>query len=329
MHVHLVKPAPSPFPERLLELLDEGIEVSTGPETHPETQVLVAGVPTREQLQASSQLRALVIPWAGLPRVTRELLAEFPAIAVFNLHHNAQPTAECALALMLAVAKSIVPVDRALRQGDWRPRYELDRSLLLQGKTALILGYGAIGSRLAAMCRGIGMQVLATRNDALTMRDAASAESLPEGVTLHPMVALSDLLPRADVLFLALPRTEATQGVIGRTQLAQLPPHAILINIGRGGLVEERALFEALRDRTIAGAGIDTWYQYPPDEAARPRTLPSELPFHELDNVVLSPHRAGHSAETNLLRAEHLAELLNTLQRGEEPAARVHPERGY
>ena len=110
---------------------------------------------------------------------------------------------------------------------------------------------------------------------------------------LHPASALPELLPRADVLFLALPYTDDTRGIIGTAELALLPRSAILINIGRGGLVDERALYEALRDKMIAGAGIDTWYRYPEDEAARAQTRPGEFPFHELDNLVMSPHRGG------------------------------------
>jgi phosphoglycerate dehydrogenase-like enzyme len=107
--------------------------------------VLVSGNPSREIVEASPNLKILVIPWAGLPSPTRELMLEFPKISVHNLHHNAAPTAEVTLALLFAAAKFIIPFDKSLRTHDWKLRYESNPSMLLQGKTALILGYGAIG----------------------------------------------------------------------------------------------------------------------------------------------------------------------------------------
>ena len=111
---------------------------------------------TPESLDPWPQLRAVVIPYAGVPKRTRELVAAHPGVTLHNLHHNAVPTAETAFALMLAAAKSVVPIDRALRRADWRPRYEQRQDLLLHGAKAVILGYGAIGHAIAGMCRGLG-----------------------------------------------------------------------------------------------------------------------------------------------------------------------------
>jgi phosphoglycerate dehydrogenase-like enzyme len=93
--------------------------------------------------------------------------------------------------------------------------------------------------------------------------------------------------------------------------------------------VAEGALYHALSDGTLYAAGLDVWYNYPPDQAARAHTQPSAYPFHELDNVVMSPHRAGGSTETERLRMQHLAELLNAAARGESMPNRVDLEAGY
>ena len=124
-------------------------------------RILVAGRPKREDILAADHLDILIIPWAGLPPETRELMREFPDVAVHNLHHNAAPVAEMALNLMLAAAKMSIPMDRSLRAHDWSHRYRPTQALLLQGGTALILGYGAIGRCLAPMCKALGMTVLA------------------------------------------------------------------------------------------------------------------------------------------------------------------------
>ena len=141
-NVHLVE-APAAL-TYLESLLADNVSLTFGDVVPPEAQILVAGRPSRQQLESPS-LRTVVIPWAGLSRKTQTLLADFPHIAVHNLHHNATTVAELAVALLLASAKLIVPLDQALRRHDWTPRYQPSESLLLSGKTCVILGYGAIG----------------------------------------------------------------------------------------------------------------------------------------------------------------------------------------
>jgi phosphoglycerate dehydrogenase-like enzyme len=283
-------------------------------------QILVAGRPEREHLTSSPDLRALIIPWAGLAEPTRQLMLEFPQIAVHNLHHNAQPVAEQVIALLMAAAKFIVPMDRALRGHDWSRRYQSNPSILLEKKTSLIVGYGAIGQRVARLCRGLGMEVTAIRRRAGQARD---------GTICHPPESLPQLLPRAGALLICLPHTQETTGLIGAEELALLPEKAILVNIGRGPIVDEAALYHALRDGSLYAAGLDVWYNYPTEADARSHTQPSAFPFHELENVVLSPHRAGGSVETERLRMDHLADLLNAAAAGKPMPNRVDLEVGY
>jgi phosphoglycerate dehydrogenase-like enzyme len=283
-------------------------------------QILVAGRPQRKHLTASPNLRALIIPWAGLPQVTRDLMRDFPHVTVHNLHHNAAPVAEMAITLMLAAAKFVVPLDRALRAHDWTPRYHRPSpTILLEGKTVLILGYGAIGQRVAGLCRALTMKVMAIRRHV--------GVSSPDDV--YPPNALHSLLPQANVLIICLPHTPETTGLIGERELTLLPPSTVLVNVGRGPIVDEAALYRALREGTLHSAGLDVWYNYPSDEAARPHTPPSTYPFHELDNVVMSPHRAGGSDETPMRRMTHLAALLNAAARGDEMPNRVDLQAGY
>lgn len=322
--VHLLRRLdPAPL-AHLRAALDAQVQITHGPDlpAAADYHILVAGRPQREHLTASLNLRALIIPWAGLADSTRELMREFPAVAVHNLHHNAVPVAEMVITLMLAAAKFIVPMDRSLRRHDWTPRYRPNPSVLLEGKTALVLGYGAIGQRVAHLCRGLGMTVIATRRNVATLLPHS-----PDDV--YPSEALHRLLPRADVLLICLPHTPETTALIGERELALLPSGAILVNIGRGPIVDEAALYCALRDGTLHAAGLDVWYHYPADEAARSHTPPSVYPFHELDNVVMSPHRAGGSDETEMRRMTHLAALLNAAARGEAMPNRVDLEAGY
>ncbi len=320
LHVHLLDASFDADADVLSPLVGDEIALTHGPVVPPETRILVGGLPTREQL-ASPQLTSLIIPWVGLPAQTRDLLEGFPHVHVHNLHHNAPVVAELAIALLLAAAKFVVPLDQALRRGDWTPRFGQTRSVLLAGKTCLILGYGEIGRRVARVCRALEMTVLATR-----LSHQVTDEIADE---IHPPSALPELLPQAHALIVCLPLTRQTKGLIGHDELALLPRDAVLVNIGRGRIVDEQPLYAALRDRRIAAAGLDVWYNYPPDEESQDATPPSAYPFSELDNVVMSPHRGGTVIETETLRAEALAEMLQVAAAGKPLPNRVNRDHGY
>ncbi len=288
----------------------------------PTYEVLITGRPSEEQLRASPELRVLLIPFAGLPKSTVEVLADFPDLAVHNLHHNAAPTSEMAMALLLSAAKEVIPLDRSLRAGDWSARYDSKAGVLLEGKTALIIGYGAIGRRVATVCAAFGMTVVAASRTGATACDPSPVE----------LISIADVAPRwpqADFVMVCAPMTPATEGLIGEEQLAALPDDAVIVNIGRGPIIDERALYESLRDGTIGAAGLDVWYQYPEDKESRTSTQPSEYPFHELDNVVMSPHRGGHTEAMELLRTRYLAESLRQYAATRTMPWLVDVTRGY
>ncbi|MEZ5992965.1 MAG: NAD(P)-dependent oxidoreductase [Planctomycetota bacterium] len=321
MHVHLQNEPDDAARAALHKALDDGIELTYGTEL-PEVcdyTILVAGRPIPELLKASEVLNTLVIPFAGLPASTSELLREFPEISVHNLHHNAPATAELSMALLLAAAKSVVPIDSRFRQGDWSDRGQMDRSIQLEGRTALVLGYGQIGKRVARACQGLGMQVIAI---------ARRKHSDPEH-ELHTVDELTDVLPKADALMVCLPATPETEGLIGEAELALLPPDAVVVNIARGPIVHEQALYDALKERRIFAAGLDVWWKYPASRDEWGKTQPSAFPFHELENVVMSPHRGGHVSDTETQRMRALARVLNAANRGEEIPNRVDLTAGY
>jgi phosphoglycerate dehydrogenase-like enzyme len=197
---------------------------------------------------------------------------------------NAFAVAEHALALMLSVGRKIPTIDREMRGGKW-PREMLTQLL---GKTLGVFGMGTIGSRVAVLSRAIGMDVLAwsARGDEGRIR-AAGAKAASK----------DDILRQADVVSLHVRLADETRGFIGRRELALMKPSAILVNTGRGALVERDALTAALRDRKILGAGLDVFHQEP---------LAADDPILALPNVVLSPHNAGQTPEVvrdGLLRA--------------------------
>ncbi len=284
-----------------------------------EYDILVCGVPDQKSIEASSNLKYLIIPWAGLPRKTRDLMVNYPHITVHNIHHNAVPVAEIAVTMMMALAKNLAKIDSAMRKHDWSLRYETGVIRLVNSRRALILGYGAVGKQIAVRCLALGMKVAAV---------GRTAQGTEEGIELYPSTRLETLLPEADVLFLSLPLTEQTKGMIGERQLALLPEGASLINVSRGRIVDEEALYRILRTGRIT-AGLDVWYNYPGGEMPRSETPPSKYPFHELPNVIMTPHLAGHSDRTEQFRAEELARVLKiALEEGTLPN-KVDLIRGY
>jgi D-3-phosphoglycerate dehydrogenase / 2-oxoglutarate reductase len=188
---------------------------------------------------------------------------------------NAFAVAEHALTLMLAVARKIPLLDGEVHKGRW-PREMLTQCL---GKTLGVFGMGAIGARLAALGRGIGMRVLgySALGDDTRIRAAGA----------HPATK-EEILKTADVISLHVRLTSETRNFIGRKELALMKPTAILVNTGRGALVDRDALLAALRERRIMGAGLDVFHQEP---------LAADDPVLSLPNIVCSPHNAGQTPE--------------------------------
>jgi len=313
-----------PFLTHLRRALDDDVELLAAPDLPAggDPRVLVAGVPTDEQLAGCSQLEHLVIPYAGVPPQTRARMQARPEVQVHNLHHNAAPTAELAVGLLLACAKEIVPYDRALRSGDWRARYAKPTTATLAGGHAVVLGYGAIGQRVAHVLTSLAMRVSAVRR-------SAQPGDRHGMVALEPLASLPRLLRTADAVVICLPLTTATEGLLDAALLRLLPRTAYVVNVGRGALVEERALYEALAEGRLAGAGLDVWYRYPRTEDERGATPPSAFPFDELDNVVMSPHRAGQTRQVEQARARALAAVLRAVKAGTPVPNRVDLAHGY
>jgi phosphoglycerate dehydrogenase-like enzyme len=334
VNVYYPAPANDSIVAQLNDLVFDGIVVSSNLEDVPDFEVLVEGRPTRDLLLRSEHLKTVVVPFAGVPDVTLNLVRQFQPLQLCNLHHNSADTAELAIGLLLACSRSIVPLDQKLRKGDWSPRYLPSNSVLLAGKTALIIGYGHIGKHIARACNGLGMNVLALRRRTQMIEIAHYAE-------VHPIAGLRPLLPEADVIFVAVPRTSETLGLINEGEFDLMKPNAILVNIARADIVDEKSLFEALQSGRLHSAGLDVWYQYPTDTGDKGvpgyfdmpesalHTFPSAFPFHELENVVMSPHRGGASKDTESSRIQHLAALLNSISGGEDIPNLVDLASGY
>ncbi len=277
-----------------------------------DVDVLVTMGFTREMGAAARRLRLVQVPGAGLERIDRAALP--PGTALANAYGHDVGIAEYVIGAMLALARDFGRLDAALRRGTWRSQWAVGAVAPppwpeLAGATLGVLGYGRIGRALARRARAFDMEVLAIRRD--VARSAGDGLALLGGLEI-----LDEVLRRADYLAITLPATPATRGLLGARELALLKSTAVLVNVARAEVVNEDALYEALAGRTIAAAALDVWYRYPADAAPMP---PARRPFHELPNVLMTPHVSGWTAGMLRARARLIADNIRRVARGEPP----------
>ncbi|MBN1795539.1 MAG: hypothetical protein JW804_02595 [Sedimentisphaerales bacterium] len=293
---------PSEFtPETIAQAVKDNIHVVLG---EPKTKAI---------LDNASSLKLIQIPWTGVDRLNFDLLKQYPFL-VCNSHSNARIVAEYAVAMMFAIAKRLAFHDRYLRRGKWcRPTQQGENLFFppepVYQKTIVIIGYGAIGRNIAEMLAGFSAKIIAI--------DVKPCNKTPQ--PLYKLLGpekMPDAAAQADFLFTAVPLTEHTRGMINKNVFEKMKSTAYFINTSRGEVVVEEDLYNVLKNRRIAGAAIDTWYNYP--KASSPDALPSlKFPFHELDNLVLSPHRAGF-ARGAMPHLDDAIENINRFAAGKE-----------
>src|SRR6478609_6693124 len=247
----------------------------------------------RSQVQVDAELiaaatRLVVIGRAGVGVDNVDLDAATRAgIMVVNAPTgNTIAAAEHTLALLYGLARRTAPADASVRRGEWK-RAQFT-GLELRGRTLGIVGLGKIGQAIAVRARAMEMVVVVV-DDYVTTEQAAN-----HGVEL---VEMDELLRRADVVTVHVPLTRATRGLISKAAIAKLKPGSIVLNVARGGVVDEAALADALRAGHLGGAGIDVFEHEPPTDS----------PLLDAPNTLLTPHLGASTAEAQILVAEEVA----------------------
>lgn len=277
-------------------LSDRGFDVIRGPKQKPPEKTRFQGADIdryfgrsdlvvtttrslidRDALQAARRLRAVVFPTIGTESIDQHAADELGiAVAHGPTPENFNSMAESTVLLMLALLYDLHGTERVLR--DNLPRPAMMKARMLMGKTIGLIGLGRIGRGVVERLFGWGVQIL-------VFDPYLPANAIPEGVKA---VGLEEVLARSDIVSIHTTLNDETRHIINARTLALMKPSAYLVNTARGGMIDEAALVDALRQRRIAGAALDAFELEP---------LPADHALRTLDNVILTPHMVGHTQE--------------------------------
>lgn len=297
-------------------LLQGTVEVLQAPNSAPDTIRQLAkdadGVIIRSKLpddifEVAPRLKAVCIHGTGTDLVPLDSATERGVLVANCPGANAQTVAEYCVMAMLMLARNIMNITAAVRTKPWDEARRLGAfANELEGTTVGVIGVGEIGRRVAKICRdGFGMRVLGHQR---------RMDRLPSGVQPAP---LEKLLAESDYVVVTCPLTPQTRHMLNASTLGLMKKRAWLVNVGRGAVIDERALIEVLRAKAIAGAMLDVYENY--------RLTPGHELF-SLDNVVLTPHLAGNTAAARARASVMAAQEMLRMLAGERPKNFVNPE---
>jgi len=250
---------------------------------------------TRRIVENAPRLKIVGRHGVGVDNIDIEACTEHGVQVVNTPLATVESVAEHTLGLMLDASKRMAFGDAQLRQGNWAVRYDI-MGREMRGRVLGIIGFGRIGRRLAEIChKGLGMQILYS--------DVVAAPELEQELGARK-VGMDELLQTAEYVTVHVPLVPATRGLIGEREFGLMQPHALFFNCSRGPVIDEMALYRAMRDGVIAGAGIDVFEQEP---------TPEDNPLFELENMIVTPHMASTTQEAMVamsLVAEDLVRYL-------------------
>jgi D-3-phosphoglycerate dehydrogenase / 2-oxoglutarate reductase len=258
---------------------------------------------TAEVFDACPQLRLVVRFGVGFDTVDVSAATERGVLVATIPGTTDRGVADHALGLMLDLAHGISRHDRAMRRGEWQAQRGID----MWKATLGIIGLGRIGRAVAR--RGLGFDMRVIAHEPYPVMEFVEEHGIE-------LMRIAEVFAQSDFVTLHLPAMPETERIVDATKLALMKPTAFLINTGRGNLVDEDAVYAAVKSGQIAGAGIDAW-------TTEPMTDPR---WAELDNVVLTPHSAANTHGVWTASAELAAEIVVKVMRGEQPAQLLNPE---
>jgi phosphoglycerate dehydrogenase-like enzyme len=291
-----------------VEIVDDPIDRTRLPHASAEVEIIVSNH-WRPDYPPAPKVRLVQSVATGVELID---LASLPlGCAVCNSFGHETAIAEYVVMVMLALHHRLFEIAGEFRErGSWRASWVQGGAPHgeVRGTTLGIVGYGRVGREVARRAAPFGCRILAAN------RTPRAPDPGVERVV--PLAELDHLLPECDTVALCTALGPETTGLLDARRLALMKPSAVLINIARGAVVDEDALYTALRDRRIGGAAIDVWWQYP--TPAEPERRGSRHPFHELPNVIVTPHNSGWTGGMVRRRWDEIADNINRFARGDD-----------
>jgi phosphoglycerate dehydrogenase-like enzyme len=285
------------------------------PEEIPDTDVFIGWSLRPPQFVAAKKLRWIHSPAAAVHQLMFPELIQSGVVVTNSTGIHGSVVAEHAIAVLLALAKRLPQAMQYQAKRTWSQDqlwHERPRPREVADTTVAVIGMGGIGREFTTRAKALGMKVLAVRENPAKGTGGADAVYSP--------TEIDSVLQHADYVLLCTPVTPATTSLINATRLSKMKPDAYLINVGRGPLIDEAALLQALQERRIAGAALDVFNEEP---------LPADSPFWSLDNLLITPHTA---AVTERLWERHyklIVENLNRFLAGQPLLNQVDKKLGY
>ncbi|MFZ1459430.1 MAG: NAD(P)-dependent oxidoreductase [Ignavibacteria bacterium] len=286
------------------------------PRESMDADVIIGWRPSRDLLFNSPKLKLYINPGTGIKHHIKnfqELKKAGRNILLINGHGHAYSTAQHAVAMLLALMNRIIPHHNWMQNGIWRTSDNKDifsASVQLRNRRIGLLGYGAINKYVHSFLSGFENEFFVMKRDWKEQK-----EIYPTEITKYKETELHKFLKAIDILIIAVPHTSKTEGLIGAKELKLLGKNSLIVNIARGTIVNEKDLYDALKNKEISGAALDVWYNYSPEKDKYGKEYPYSYPFHKLKNIVLSPHRAA-SPFDDLSRWDEVIENLTRLAKG-------------
>lgn len=282
----------------------------------PEADVVIYWDISEKILLASKKLKLYISPYTGVEHLTRKLLTiqKMPKFTLCNAHGASGLIAQQAIAMLFAICNHIVYHHKDMEKGNWIPGgegvEEPAPSINLASRKIGLLGYGQINQKVHHMLSGINENI-----HILKRNWAEKDKENQKNVKCYNFEERDDFFQTIDILIIAAPLTKLTHHMISSKELELLGENGIIVNVGRADIIVEEDLFKALQNETIARAALDVWYRYRPEPNETGKKYPYTFPFHELSNVLISPHRAD-SPFDDLERWSDIIENIKILASG-------------
>ncbi len=288
-----------------IDVLPDALESAADQAAYAAADAII-GVKFDGACPAAAGLRLYQVPGAGYDAID---LARMPvAVSLCNVFEHEHAIAEYVMTALLLRMVDLPRADADLRDERWTFWAGVGDAAHdeLRGRTIGLLGYGHIGREVAIRARAFGLGIHVCNRSPVDLTGVDRYWGLD---------GLHEFMASADFIVVSLPLLPDTAGLVDAAALWAMDCDAVILNVGRGGVLDEAALYAALRERRIGGAVIDTWYRYPAGPGAT--AAPGNLPFHELDNIVMTPHMSGWTRGTIARRQATMADNINRLARGE------------